>query len=107
MTWYPYTVIGLSPAPKAKLESDHVSFEGNVSFVPDAPGADLLVVVGQTDDGAPVAAAVEASADGVSIEPEVRYDATRALAHITLAGARGRRLDVAEEALADAWYVAQ
>ena len=38
--------------------------------------------------------AVAADAEGVSIEPVVRYDATRSLGHVTLAGAVGRRLDV-------------
>jgi alkylation response protein AidB-like acyl-CoA dehydrogenase len=36
-----------------------------------------------------------------------RYDATRQLAHVSLSGARGRRLDVSAEDLLDAWYVAQ
>lgn len=96
-----------SPAPKVTVEGDQVSFDGTVAFVPDAAGADLLVVVGQDEDGSPVAGAVEASATGVSIEPVTRYDATRALAHVTLSGAKGRRLDVGPEALSDAWYVAQ
>jgi alkylation response protein AidB-like acyl-CoA dehydrogenase len=64
-------------------------------------------VVGQADDGSPVAGVVEASADGVTVDPVTRYDATRRLANVKLSGATGRRLDVAEDALADAWYVAQ
>ena len=36
----------------------------------------------------------------------MRYDATRSLAHVKFAGARGRRLDVPAEVLADAWYLA-
>jgi alkylation response protein AidB-like acyl-CoA dehydrogenase len=43
----------------------------------------------------------------VSIEPVVRYDATRSLGHVTFSNARGRRLDVDQAACADAWYVAQ
>ena len=58
------------------------------------------------DDGEPVAAAVDPSADGVTVEPVVRYDATRSLAHVTFTGARGRRLDVSVGVLADAWYLA-
>jgi alkylation response protein AidB-like acyl-CoA dehydrogenase len=96
-----------APAPKATVDGDQVSFEGTVAFVPDAPGADLLVVVGQADDGSPVAGVVEASADGVTVDPVTRYDATRRLANVKLSGATGRRLDVGEDALADAWYVAQ
>ena len=94
-------------APRASVEGEEVSFEGRIWFVPDAPGADLLVAIGETADGEPVAAVVEASASGVSIEPLLRYDATRSLGHVTLSGARGRRLDVGAEALTDAWYVGQ
>jgi len=79
-----------------------VTVNGTVAWVPDAPGADLLVVVG---DG--TAAVVEASAPGVTIEPVTRYDPTRALGHVVLDGAPGMALDVDAGALADAWYVAQ
>jgi alkylation response protein AidB-like acyl-CoA dehydrogenase len=78
-----------------------------VAFVPDAPAADLLVAVGETDEGTPVAAAVAADAEGVAVEPVVRYDATHPLGHVSFAGARGRRLDTDPDALVDAWYVAQ
>ena len=53
-----------------------------------------------------VAVAVEARR-GVTVEPVTRYDATRSLGHVTLDGARGPRLDVGADALADAWYLAQ
>jgi alkylation response protein AidB-like acyl-CoA dehydrogenase len=65
------------------------------------------VVVGETEDGQAVAAAVPADADGVSVEAEIRYDASRPLGHVRFASARGRRLEVGDDALADAWYVAQ
>jgi alkylation response protein AidB-like acyl-CoA dehydrogenase len=42
----------------------------------------------------------------VTVEAVVRYDATRSLGHVTFAGARGRRVDVGPEVLADAWYLA-
>jgi alkylation response protein AidB-like acyl-CoA dehydrogenase len=92
-------------APRAEVDADSVSFTGEVAWVPDAPGADLLVVVGVDGSGAPVAGAVEAST--ASIEPVVRYDATRSLGHVTLDGAAGRRLDVSDDQLARAWYLAQ
>ncbi len=95
------------PAPKASVDGDAVVLEGPVAFVPDAPGADLLLAVGLTEDGAPVGAAIAADADGVSIEPVTRYDATRSLGHVTLSAAKGRKLDVGADVLADAWYVAQ
>jgi alkylation response protein AidB-like acyl-CoA dehydrogenase len=94
-------------APRVTTTGDAVAVDGTVSFVPDAPGADLLVVVGETADAEPVAVAVAGDAAGVTVETVVRYDATRSLAHVKLAGARGRRLAAGAEALADAWYLAQ
>jgi alkylation response protein AidB-like acyl-CoA dehydrogenase len=96
-----------SAAPAATLEGDEIVLTGEVAFVPDAPGADLLVVVGTEGDAAPVAAAVPADGAGVSVESVTRYDATRSLGHVTLEGARGRRLAVETGVLADAWYLAQ
>ena len=97
--------MGREPAPAATVDGDAVTFTGTVAWVPDAPGANLVVVVGVTDDGTPVAGAVDAG--DVAIDPVVRYDATRALGHVTLDGARGTRLDVTPEQLARAWYLAQ
>ena len=94
-------------APAATVDGDRVTLEGTVAFVPDAPGADLLVVVGADSAGVPVAAAVDAAAEGVSVEAVTRYDATRSLGHVTLTGASGRRLAVDAEGLAGAWYLAQ
>jgi alkylation response protein AidB-like acyl-CoA dehydrogenase len=97
--------MGREPAPAATVDGDAVTFTGTVAWVPDAPGADLLVVVGVTADGTPAAGAVDAA--DAAIEAVVRYDATRALGHVTLDGVRGARLDVRPEQLARAWYLAQ
>lgn len=94
-------------APRASVQDGGVILDGVAAFVPDAPGAGLLVAVGETRDGEPVAVALPADADGVSIEPVMRYDATRSLGHVRFASARGRRLAVGPEVLADAWYLAQ
>jgi alkylation response protein AidB-like acyl-CoA dehydrogenase len=94
-----------APAPTAVVDGDTVRFAGTVAWVPDAPGADLLVVVGTTEDGAPVAGVLDAGA--ATVEPVVRYDATRALAHVTLDGAGATRLDVSAEQIERAWYLAQ
>jgi len=99
--------MGRLDAPKATVEAAEVVLEGDVAFVPDAPGAALFVAIGVDSGGAPVAVAVEAGASGVSVEQVIRYDATRSLAHVALDGARGRRLDVGPDAFADAWYLAQ
>jgi alkylation response protein AidB-like acyl-CoA dehydrogenase len=84
-----------------------VVLDGSAAFVPDAPGADLLVAVGVDADGLPVAAAVDAAAGGVSIDDVTRYDATRSLGAVTFRGARGRRLAVDAAVLEGAWYLAQ
>jgi alkylation response protein AidB-like acyl-CoA dehydrogenase len=94
-------------APRADVDGDEVVFEGAVAFVPDAPGADFLVVVGESADGDAVAGVVPSDADGVSVTSVVRYDATRSLGNVALSAARGRRLSVGPDVLADAWYLAQ
>jgi alkylation response protein AidB-like acyl-CoA dehydrogenase len=96
---------GRDPAPVATIDRDALAFAGRVAWVPDAPGADLLVVVGTGPDGAPVAGVVEAA--DAAVEPAVRYDATRALGHVTLDGATATRLDVDADRLARAWSLAQ
>ena len=103
----PRTGMVRAPAPAATVAGDQVTLHGTVAFVPDAPGASLLVAIGVTGDGSPVGAAVPADAAGVGVEPVMRYDATRSLAHVSFSHARGRRLDVGADVLADAWYLAQ
>ncbi len=107
--WTVEPAAGFSRAdpPSAQVDGDTVTLEGSVAFVPDAPGAQLLVVVGVDAGGEAVVAAVPAGADGVSVEPVMRYDATRSLGHVSFSGARGRRLEVGADVAADAWYLAQ
>jgi alkylation response protein AidB-like acyl-CoA dehydrogenase len=102
----PRTGFDRAPAPRASISGDQVTVDGAVAFVPDAPGADLLVAVAVDGDGQPVVAAIEAGADGVAVDGTVRYDATRSLGHVTFDGAVGRRLAVDEAVPADAWYLA-
>ena len=59
---------------------------GQLAFVPDAPGADVLVGVALLD-GEPVGFAVQAAAAGVNVDAVRRYDATRALGHVALSDA--------------------
>jgi alkylation response protein AidB-like acyl-CoA dehydrogenase len=96
---------GRERAPAATVSGDEVTFTGTVAWVPDAPAAELLVVVGVAEGGAPVAGVVEAA--GASVEAVVRYDATRTLGHETLDGVPGTRLDVGAEQIARAWFLAQ
>ena len=93
-------------APTASASADGVSVSGKLAFVPDAPGADLLVGVALLD-GKPVGIAIEASASGVSVEATTRYDASRSLGHVVLENAPAIVLDASEQSLASAWYLAQ
>jgi alkylation response protein AidB-like acyl-CoA dehydrogenase len=80
---------------------------GELAWVPDAPGAEVLVGVAVGDDGAPRAVLIDASADGVAVEAVRRYDSTRSLGHVVLDGAEATELEVAADAPAAAWYLAQ
>jgi alkylation response protein AidB-like acyl-CoA dehydrogenase len=90
---------------------------GELGWVPDAPGASLLVGVAVGEDGHAHAVLIEADADGVEVEAVRRYDATRSLGHVTLQDAPAVELDVEPtqspsgsgtgESLAAAWYLAQ
>jgi alkylation response protein AidB-like acyl-CoA dehydrogenase len=95
-----------SPAPIVARAGDETRVTGQLAFVPDAPGADVLVGVALLD-GKPVGFAVQASAEGVSVDEVRRYDATRALGHVALQDAPATVLDASEEALAGAWHLAQ
>lgn len=78
------------------------SVTGTVSWVPDGPGADVLVVV--AGDGR---AALVQAADA-TVEPLWRYDATRSLGHVTFDGAAGQTLsELTDDDVAEAWYLAQ
>jgi alkylation response protein AidB-like acyl-CoA dehydrogenase len=79
---------------------------GEFHFVPDAPGADLLVGVALLD-GEPVGVAIEADPGGVSVEGTSRYDATRSLGHVKLDHAPALVLDAPVQSLAAAWHLAQ
>jgi alkylation response protein AidB-like acyl-CoA dehydrogenase len=66
-------------------------------WVPDAPGADVFVVVGQ-------GTATLHDAGDVEVEPVMRYDATRSLGHVRVSG-EGTPLDVDAAVLANAWHL--
>jgi len=95
---------GLARAGAPRIAPDG-AVTGSAAWVLDAPGADLLVVVGTGASGAPAAAVVEASA--ASVETVTRYDATRALGHVSFDAAPGRALDVDAGQLAAAWHLGQ
>jgi len=109
-SWSADPASGLARAPiptvGAPGEDGRVSVTGSFAFVPDAPGADVLVGTALRDEE-PVGIAVMADANGVQIEPVSRYDATRSLGHVTLENAPAVVLDAPEASLAAAWYLAQ
>jgi alkylation response protein AidB-like acyl-CoA dehydrogenase len=93
-------------APSATRDGDGAHVSGELHFVPDAPGADVLVGVALLD-GEPVGVAIDATAAGVSVEPVTRYDATRSLGHVTLEDAPATLLDAPADSLAGAWHLSQ
>ncbi len=108
-SWTVDAVAGMTrpPAPVATVDGDSVTLSGTVAWAPDAGEAGVLVAIGRTADGEPVAVAVDAGADGVSIDRGWRYDATRSLATVTLANATGTKLAVSAGDIAEAWYLTQ
>ncbi|HEV2774090.1 MAG TPA: acyl-CoA dehydrogenase family protein, partial [Solirubrobacteraceae bacterium] len=82
---------------------------GSVAWVPDAPGADVYVVVAVSEaDGSAVAVAVDAGAGGVDVVSATRYDATRSLGHVRFDAAPCTVLDgVGAQQIERAWYLAQ
>jgi alkylation response protein AidB-like acyl-CoA dehydrogenase len=79
--------------------ADDGTVSGDVAWVPDAPGADLFVVVGAGGTAAVV------RAKDAEVEAIAGYDRTRALGHVRFEQAPGTRLDGADTAAA--WYIAQ
>ncbi|HEX3511271.1 MAG TPA: acyl-CoA dehydrogenase family protein [Solirubrobacteraceae bacterium] len=107
--WSADPASGLARAdlPSASAAADGaIRVSGSVAFVPDAPGADVLVGVA-LQDGKPVGFAVHGDATGLSVEPVMRYDATRSLGHVTLSDTPAVALSVGEDELASAWYLVQ
>jgi alkylation response protein AidB-like acyl-CoA dehydrogenase len=84
----------------ARVEGEIVVFDGAVSAVLDAPGADALVIAGSSSEG-DVAGVIDVDDGAVDVGPQQAYDATRSLAVVTLDGARARRLEIPPERVAD------
>jgi alkylation response protein AidB-like acyl-CoA dehydrogenase len=90
---------GMARAPAPKHADGAVT--GTAWWVPDAPGADVLVVV--LDDGR----AALVRGDDAAVEPATVYDATRSLGHVTLDAAPATLLELPDGATAAAWHIAQ
>jgi alkylation response protein AidB-like acyl-CoA dehydrogenase len=91
---------------EAPDQAARVRVSGSFAFVPDAPGADVLVGVALLE-GRPVGVAVLGEAPGVRVEPVHRYDSTRSLGHVSFSVAPAVVLDAPEDSLAAAWHLAQ
>ena len=91
------------PVPTVSAEG---LVHGVVAWVPDAPGADVLVGVATDPDGVARGIAIEAAGEGVLVEPVTRYDATRPMGQVRLHGAPATVLDVREDKLANAYFLA-
>jgi alkylation response protein AidB-like acyl-CoA dehydrogenase len=85
---------GLRRAPAPLFEDGALT--GEVAWVPDAPGADVLVVVCE-------GGRVVVTEDG-EVEPVRRYDATRSLGHVRFDGAPATEVGGDPAA---AWHLAQ
>jgi alkylation response protein AidB-like acyl-CoA dehydrogenase len=94
-TWTTDPHEGLRRAPAPRLEGGTLT--GEVAWVPDAPGADVLVVV--CADGR------VAVTEGGEVEPVRRYDATRSLGHVRFDATPATELEGADAATA--WHLAQ
>jgi len=97
---------GALPSAGAPGEDGRVPVSGSLAFVPDAPGADVLVGVALVG-GRPAGVAILGDAPGVHVEAVHRYDATRSLGHVTLSDAPAVVLDAPEDSLRGAWHLAQ
>jgi alkylation response protein AidB-like acyl-CoA dehydrogenase len=92
--------LGSQRAPAPEVGEDG-TVTGEVAWVPDAPGADVLVVVGAGGRAALV------RASDATVEPAPVYDPTRSLGHVAFDGAPGTPLALSEGDAAAAWYIAQ
>jgi alkylation response protein AidB-like acyl-CoA dehydrogenase len=76
----------------ADSEAAEACLTGSACFVVGGAGADLLVVLARTPDGATALYSVDGAADGLVRTPLPTLDLTRAQAHLEFAGTPGRRL---------------
>lgn len=90
------TTPGGLPAVRADANG---ALTGRLTSVADATAAELLLVPAQGPDGTALYA-VEASADGVRVDPVTPLDLTRPLGHLTFDGAQGRLLATGDRARA-------
>ena len=96
-----------APLPRAVIGDDGLRLTGAAGFVPDLPGADLVVVPAVTAGGELVVGVVEPGAAGVTVEQANSYDASRTLGHLRLDDAPARRAATGAPDMQTAWHDAQ
>jgi alkylation response protein AidB-like acyl-CoA dehydrogenase len=78
-------------APSTRAD-DAGRLTGSKAFVPDAVAADVLLVGALDADGALAVFAVDAGAEGLTVETQETSDPTRKHGNVTMQGAPGRKL---------------
>lgn len=93
------------PAPQLRLARGGVWVSGESAFVPDAPQADVVVLVGTEPSGDPQAVLIDG--DDVQVTPVMRFDATRALGHVRFESVPATPLNLDPVALESVWFLGQ
>lgn len=93
---------GRGPGPRVDAQN---RVTGTAGWVPDATGADVLVVPAAHGDGRRCLLVVAASDAG--IEPVRGYDASRRLAHVRLTATPGMVFEASDGAIERAWALGQ
>ncbi|MEW5810390.1 MAG: acyl-CoA dehydrogenase family protein [Actinomycetota bacterium] len=89
-TWAPFGAAGewdSGAGLEIVVDGDDILLRGSRGFVPDAAGADHILVTGRSEDLV-LQVLVPASTPGVEIEPLISFDITRRLAAVSFDGAR-------------------
>ena len=83
-----------TPVAASREDSERIVLRGEITAVPDAAAADVLLTLAE-DDGGQGLFAVRSDSPGVSVAPERGIDQTRKQFRVTLDSAPGQRLAVA------------
>ncbi len=94
---------GLARHPAPTIDA-HGRITGRAYWIPDAAGADLLVIVGVDSRGHPHVAIVR---EPDAVVTASSYDASRPLAHVDLGAAPAEVLACGPDCIEGAWWLAQ
>jgi alkylation response protein AidB-like acyl-CoA dehydrogenase len=108
-----WSVEGVEPGerraapPRLEPAGESIRTSGAAGFQPDVAQADLLVVPAVDGSGELRALLVEPGTPGASVDPLVRYDASRPLGQVSLEAAEAEPLVAGAAALDEAWQLGQ